>query len=141
MAMLIILLSVNCAVADTNSISNEVLSSDYIVTSAKNNYISFPVLRVSDTITQGETNWHTKTVSSDITTLTVNLNWGDSSDSLRLIIYTPDNNVLGPFYDDDDGSINGRINIDITNSNGIAKGTWQYCVYGYDVSGTQSYTI
>jgi hypothetical protein len=96
---------------------------------------------VSDTITQGETNWHSKYVGSDITVLNVDLNWADNTDSLRLKIYTPDWECLGSYYDSADGSIDGRINIDIYNSGGIAKGTWYYEVYGYDVSGTEDYYI
>lgn len=78
---------------------------------------------------------------SVITTLGVNLNWGNTGNSLRLTIYIPDCYMLGPYYDGSDGSINGRISLDISNPNGIAKGTWRYCVYGYSVSGVQSYTI
>ncbi|WFN36270.1 peptidase domain-containing protein [Methanomicrobium antiquum] len=96
---------------------------------------------VFDTITQGETNWHSKYVSSDITVLNVDLNWGDYTDSLRLKIYTPDWQCLGSYYDSADGSIDGRINLDISNPGGIAKGTWYYEVYGNDVSGTEDYYI
>ncbi len=93
------------------------------------------------TITQGQTNWHTKDVTTFITTLNVDLNWGNPSNSLRLRIYSPDGCVFGPYFDIDDGSINGRINRYINNPNGIAKGTWRYEVYGYSVVGTQSYSI
>lgn len=141
LVVLLIMLSVNCAVAEENKLSDEVPSHGYIVTPSKSNDNSSVILRAYDTITQGETNWHSKIVSSYITTLNVNLNWGDTSDSLRLTIYTPDGYTLGPYYDSADGSIDGRINLDITNSGGIAQGTWRYCVYGYDVSGTESYSI
>ncbi|SNQ59633.1 peptidase domain-containing protein [Candidatus Methanoperedens nitratireducens] len=93
------------------------------------------------TITQGQTNWHTKEVKDFITTLNVDLNWGNSGNSLRLKIYSPDGYVFGPYFDIDDGSINGRINRYINNPNGIAKGTWYYEVYGYSVSGTEDYYI
>ncbi|MCX9010811.1 MAG: hypothetical protein OIN66_06780 [Candidatus Methanoperedens sp.] len=75
------------------------------------------------TITQGQTNWHTKEVKDFITTLNVDLNWGNSGNSLRLKIYSPDGYVFGPYFDIDDGSINGRINRYINNPNGIVKGT------------------
>ncbi|MCM1986344.1 peptidase domain-containing protein [Methanococcoides seepicolus] len=96
---------------------------------------------VADTITQGETNWHTRTVSSYATSLHIDLNWGDTSDSLRLRVYDPNNQLIGTFYDSFDGSIDGRINIDIRNSSGIDLGTWRYEVYGYSVSGTEDYYI
>ncbi|MBU4220265.1 MAG: peptidase domain-containing protein [Euryarchaeota archaeon] len=95
------------------------------------------ILWVNATITQGQTNWHTKDVTTFITTLNVDLNWGNPGNSLRLTIYSPDGYVFGPYFDIDDGSINGRINRYINNPNSIAKGTWYYEVYGYSVSGTE----
>lgn len=96
---------------------------------------------VYSTITQGETNWHSKIVSSYTQSLNVDLNWGDTSDSLKLYIYDPSNNCLGSFYDSADGSIDGRINLYINNDNGIEQGTWRYRVYGYSVTGTEDYSI
>lgn len=96
---------------------------------------------VYDTITQGETNWHGKVISSYTQILSVNLNWGDTSDSLRLSIYNPSGSCIGTYYDSADGTKNGRIRLDIVNNNGIATGTWRYKVYGYSVSGTEDYTI
>jgi len=93
------------------------------------------------TITQGKTNWHTKDVTTFITTLNVDLNWGNSGNSLRLKIYSPDGYVFGPYFDNADGVINGRINLNINNPNGIARGTWYYEVYGYSVAGTEDYYI
>ena len=96
---------------------------------------------IYDTITQGETNWHSKIVSTNINTLNVDLDWGDTTDSLRLKIYTPDGYVLGPYFDDDDGATDGEIDLDIYNPNGITEGTWRYEVYGYSVVGTEDYYI
>jgi hypothetical protein len=96
---------------------------------------------VYGTISQGMTNWHTKVVSSYITSMNVNLNWGNPSNSLRLKIYSPDGYTFGPYYDSFDGVNDGRINLNIINSNGIAQGTWYYEVYGYRVTGTQAYSI
>ncbi|SFM21454.1 peptidase domain-containing protein [Methanolobus profundi] len=139
--LLFLLFSAGCAVAEENLASDELSAQGYIVTPSKNDNDPFPILKTSDTITQGETNWHYKSVSSYITTLDVNLNWGNTGNSLRLTIYTPDGVTLGPYYDSADGSIDGKIDLDITNSNGIATGTWNYKVYGYSVYGTESYTI
>ena len=67
---------------------------------------------------------------------------GRSHGPLRLKIYTPDNQCLGVFFDDDDGRPDdGRINIDICNSGGIAQGTWYYEVYGYSIEGIEDYYI
>ncbi|MDD1686380.1 peptidase domain-containing protein [Methanoregula sp.] len=93
------------------------------------------------TITQGTTNWHTKSVTSTITSLNVDLNWGTPANSLRLTVYSPDGYTFGPYYDSYDGSNNGRINLNIINNDGIAKGTWYYEVYGYSVTGSQGYYI
>jgi hypothetical protein len=98
-------------------------------------------LSVYGTISQGQTNWHAKSVSSVITTLNVDLNWGNPANSLQLKIYSPDGYTFGPFYDSYDGYYDGRINLNIINNNGIAKGTWYYEVYGASVSGTQDYYI
>jgi len=142
--LIVIMLFAGCAMAEENKAKDK---NPYKVTPSKasNDDIQsdgiVQIKAVFDTITQGETNWHSKYVSSSITTLDVDLNWGDSSDSLKLTIYTPDGYTLGPYYDSADGSINGRIDLDIKNSNGIATGTWNYRVYGQSVSGTETYTI
>ncbi|AKB56223.1 MULTISPECIES: hypothetical protein [Methanosarcina] len=98
-------------------------------------------MTVYDSVSQGETNLHGKYVGSGLTLLAVDLNWGDSTDSLRLKIYTPSGSVLGSYYDNADGAIDGRILLNIQNSNGIEPGTWKYEVYGYRVTGTEDYTI
>jgi len=138
---ILMLFAMGCAIAEENSLSAESANGGYIVTPAKDTGDLFPVIDAFDTIVQGKTNWHSRSVSSYMTTLRVDLNWGTPSNSLRLTIYTPDGYTLGPYYDSADGSVNGRICLDITNPNGIARGTWSYRVYGYSVSGTQSYTI
>ncbi len=114
---------------------------EYTITPANDFGGDIVIRYVYDTIMQGETNWHTKIVDTDITVLNVDLNWGDRTDSLRLKIYSPDWQYLGMYFDDADNTINGRIRINIENPNGIAKGTWHYEVYGYDVEGTEDYYI
>ena len=113
----------------------------YTVTPAKDADGDVGIRWVYDTISQGETNWHSKIVSTNINTLNVDLNWGDTTDSLRLRIYTPDDYMLGPYFDNADGAVDGRINIDIYNPDGIAQGTWRYEVYGHSVVGTEDYYI
>ena len=102
---------------------------------------TFSIASVYTTITQGNTNWHPKTISGYVTSLNVDLNWGNPSNSLRLKVYSPDGYTFGPYYDSFDGVNDGRINLNIINSAGIAQGTWYYEVYGYQVTGTQGYYI
>lgn len=102
---------------------------------------SISIQSIYASITQDATNWHYKTVSSYITSMNVDLNWGNSANSLRLKIYSPDGYIFGPYYDSFDGASNGRINLNIINSNGLAQGTWRYEVYGERVTGTQYYSI
>ncbi|EHQ36761.1 hypothetical protein [Methanoplanus limicola] len=96
---------------------------------------------VYSSISQGETNWHYKQVSSSTNVLNINLNWGNPSNSLSLKIYTADGEILGPYYDNADGRTDGKISLSITNPDGIASGRWDYKVYGYSVSGTEDYSI
>ena len=74
--------------------------------------------------------------------LEVDLNWGDTSDSLTLSIYTPSGSNLGTYRDNYDESVNGMIRLNIDPSQGyVQQGTWSFKVYGESVSGTQSYTF
>ncbi|WP_254059062.1 peptidase domain-containing protein [Methanogenium sp. MK-MG] len=130
--------AVNEEKADANETTH---FGEYIITPAKDFGGDIVIRYVYDTITQGETNQHSKTVDTDITVLHVDLNWGDQADSLRLKVYSPDWQYLGMYFDNADGMIDGRISIDIENPNGIAKGTWHYEVYGYNVEGTEDYYI
>ncbi len=132
------MLFVGCAIAEENNTKDK--NPYKVIPSTLSNDI-VQIRTVSDTITQGETNWHSKYVGYSTTTLDVDLDWGNPSNSLKLTIYTPYGYTLGPYYDSSDGSINGRIDLDIKNSNGIATGTWHYRVYGQSVSGTETYTI
>ncbi len=141
---LILLLTASLATAVSEEKTITANSGGYVVTPVQNTGNTggdIGILWVYDTITQGETNLHSKIVNTDITVLNVDLNWGDSTDSLRLTIHTVDGYVLGPYFDNADGVTDGRINLDIRNPNGIARGTWNYEVYGYSVDGTEDYYI
>ncbi|WP_048140941.1 hypothetical protein [Methanosarcina horonobensis] len=103
---------------------------------------SISPLRSTQYITQGQTITHYVGVGSGINYLEVDLNWGDSSDSLTLSISTPSGSKLGPYRDNYDGSVNGRIRLNIDPSQGyVEQGTWQFKVYGESVSGTEDYTF
>jgi len=108
---------------------------------ASSNMLSIMPLTVQGSIAPGQINWVYKNVNSFIKTLNVDLNWGKPSNSLQLTVYSPDGYTFGPYYDNADGKVDGQINININNPNGIAQGTWIAKIYGYSVSGTQSYII
>lgn len=98
---------------------------------------------VYDTITQYQTKYYSKYIGSGVYSMEVDLNWGNPSNSLRLTIYTPDGFTLGPFYDDADGVIDGRIHLGLTKNDGssLAQGTWYDKVYGYSVVGVEDFYI
>ncbi|WOF16466.1 hypothetical protein F1737_07010 [Methanoplanus sp. FWC-SCC4] len=130
------------AAADDFGTDAAALNEGYTITwinSEKQN--DYQTKSVYQTITQGETDWIYKYINSLTTQLHIDLNWGDTSNSLRLKVYSPDGHTFGYYYDNSDGSINGRIQFDINNPNGIAQGKWRYEVYGYSVSGIEDYYI
>ncbi|MBP1910404.1 peptidase domain-containing protein [Methanolobus bombayensis] len=131
-AFLVFLLCVSIASASSSEKSSDLVSDSIGIIGIRS---------ISDTITQGETNWHSQYIGSYTETLAVDLNWGDTSDSLKLYIYSPSNERFGPYYDSSDGRINGRIKVYINNDDGIEQGTWMYRVYGYSVTGTEDYSI
>ena len=119
---------------------------DYIANSWMENSFeienSISSLRSTQSISQGQTITHNVNVGSGVNYLEVDLNWGDTSDSLNLSVYTPSGSKLGTYLDNSDGSVNGRIHINIDPSQGyVQQGTWKFNVYGESVSGTQSYTF
>ena len=113
----------------------------YIVVPGKSTPMDFGILTISSNIVQAQTNWHYKYVTGYSTSLSIDLDWLSSANSLRLTIYTPSQVPMGPYYDNIDGSVNGRITFDIINYNGLEQGTWSCVIYGQKVSGMESYTI
>lgn len=100
-------------------------------------------MSVYATIRQGQTNWHSKYVGPGCHNFYVDLNWGNSANSLRLRIYCPDGSVKGPYFDSYDGRIDGRICVNIYAIGGgyLPVGTYYAEVYGYSVYGVEDYTI
>lgn len=94
-------------------------------------------------ISQGQTINHYVSVGSGVDYLEVDLNWGDTSDSLTLTIYNPSGSQVGGTYrDSSDGSVNGRIHLNITPSSGnVQQGSWRFKVYGESISGSEGYTF
>lgn len=112
----------------------------YVVTPGDNTLRLPEISRLSSaSISQGQTQWYSTSVSSGKTSFFADLYWGNPSNSLSLTIAAPDT-TLGPYYDSADGRIDGRVNLRIYKSGGLASGTWWSKVYGYRVSGVQSYT-
>lgn len=100
-------------------------------------------MSVYSTIRQGQTNWHSKYIGPYCRNYYVDLNWGNSANSLQLRIYCPDGSTKGPFYDSSDGRIDGRICLNVYQSGGgyLPVGTYYHEVYGYRVSGIEDYTF
>jgi hypothetical protein len=99
-------------------------------------------MSMSSSISQGQYQYYGKNVNSYTETYQVYLNWGNPSNSLRLRIFSADGYVFGPYYDTSDGCLaNGAICATITRSGGVAQGVWTNEIYGYSVSGSQSYYI
>jgi hypothetical protein len=98
-------------------------------------------MTITNTIRQGQTNWHGKYISQGLPGYYADLNWGNSANSLQLRIYCPDGSVKGPYYDNADGRIDGRINLYIHADGGLPGGTYYHEVYGYSVYGIEDYTF
>lgn len=89
-----------------------------------------------------QTNWHGKYIPSGCPGYYLDLNWGNSANSLRLRVYGADGRAWGPFYDNSDGRSDGRILFWVSSPSGtLAPGTYYHEVFGYCVSGTEDYTV
>jgi len=125
----------------STSVVSAQTNSDYTVRPSEN---KDPIIitKLSDTITQSETNRHQMSVGSQVDYLEIYHNWQSASDSLTLTIYTPSWQKIGTFHDLDDDISDGKIHIDIVpNGNYVEQGTWTFDVYGESVSSTRSYTF
>ncbi|OPY38311.1 MAG: hypothetical protein A4E35_00734 [Methanoregula sp. PtaU1.Bin051] len=112
----------------------------YVITTTNDYlFLSDISLLSSSTIIQGQTDIYTTYVPSGKTAFFPYLYWGSLPNSLSLTIRAPDSQ-LGPYYDSSDGIVDGRISLRITRSSGLAQGTWKSYVYGYQVTGSQSYS-
>ncbi|MDK2948288.1 MAG: hypothetical protein PWQ63_1448 [Methanolobus sp.] len=99
-------------------------------------------VKVYSTITQGQTKTYTSNVGTVVQRLEVDLNWGDSSDSLSVAIYTPSGTYVGKFYDSADGNTDGRIHLDIAPGQGyVQSGKWKFKIRGESVAGTENYNF
>lgn len=92
-------------------------------------------------ISMGQSNYHKVDVAEAIDSLNVDVKWKDPDSELRLVIYTPDGRVLGPYDDSSDGKDDGRINMNVSNEAGLAMGEWYLKVAGTDVAGKDEYYV
>lgn len=83
-------------------------------------------------ISPGETKWHSASVGDAVESVNFDVKWADPDSKIRLMIYTPDGKVLGPYYDDSDGKTDGRINLNVANPMGVAAGEWHLKVTSED---------
>jgi hypothetical protein len=98
-------------------------------------------MSMSSSISQGGYQYYTENINYYTTSYQTYLYWGNPGNSLRLRIVSPDGYLFGPYFDSMDGASDGTICVTITRSSGIAQGIWSNEIYGYQVSGSQSYYI
>ena len=93
-------------------------------------------------ISNGQTRYYYLNVGSGVHWLEVDLNWGNTANTLSLNILNPSRANLGTYFDNADGKIDGRTHLSIyPNGEYVAQGKWVFKVKGDSVSGTQHYTI
>jgi hypothetical protein len=137
----VVVLAVPAAAANPADSAVKAGNGGYVVTFVKSQPGTMQPMTLYNTISQGQYQWQSKLINYYTTSVNFNLYWGYPPNSLRLRIITPDGYVLGPYYDSSDGVTNGAVNINVNRAGGVAQGTWITEVYGYSVSGSQSYSI
>ncbi|MEA2034306.1 MAG: hypothetical protein U9N40_02260 [Euryarchaeota archaeon] len=90
-------------------------------------------------IEENKLNWHSQNITSYTTTLNLNLKWKDKTANLSLMVYSPEGDVLGPFFDGIDRKINGQTYFFIRKEGGLPMGEWWYAVKGEELNGTHNY--
>ena len=69
-----------------------------------------------------------KNVTSGTRYIVVSLYSGDTADPISMTIITPDK-TLGPYYDDSDGVVDGRIDLKISSAENLTPGTWKFLLH------------
>ena len=95
----------------------------------------------NNAIAGGQTNWHKVNVADSVKSFNVDVKWQNANDSLRLMVYTPDGKILGPYDDSSDGVIDGRIDLNIANPSGVATGDYYLKVTDTALSGKDEYYV
>ncbi|WP_067046714.1 hypothetical protein [Methanofollis ethanolicus] len=79
----------------------------------------------------------TKNIPSGMKRVSVRLDWSGHShagtDSVSLIICTPDKSILGQYEDSSDGTIDEKISMGLSDSPSLPAGTWYFYVIGDSV--------
>jgi hypothetical protein len=91
-------------------------------------------------IKEGEAKAFHRRMPENLSRFTYDLLWGNKEDSLKLTIFAPDG-IMGPYYDDSDGQVNGRIFLQISRPEGIKAGDWYAVVEGEQVDGTRPFML
>ena len=147
--LVLLVLLVGIATASASAAKADLSKNGYTVASGYNvngaqvasSNSQFSAMTAQYSIKQGQTNWHYKTISQGCPGYVIDLNWGNSANSLQLTVYCADGTVLGPFTDGSGGRIDGRIYLYLSKSGGLPGGTYYHAVYGARVSGIQYYTF
>lgn len=96
--------------------------------------------RMDQPITQGEKKSFHREMPENLDRFTYDLLWMEKQDSLKLTIFAPDG-MMGPYYDDSDGIVNGRIFLQVSRPEGIEPGDWYAVVEGEKVEGTGQFML
>jgi len=96
-------------------------------------------VRSSGVLTQGRIDSYSTYVPAGKTRFIADLSWGNTANSLSLTIDAPDSQ-LGPYYDSADGTLDGRISLQVRKTGGLSSGTWWSDICGHTVNGAQSYS-
>jgi hypothetical protein len=123
-----------------SSISNEKGMEFAQLTKATGSFVSLK--SPSYNIKQGNTKAFNVPVGSGVTLLDIDLNWGNSKNSLVLTSYPPGSSSH-TFNDDSSGGKDGRIVLRIKPQSGkyLKQGDWKFTVKGKAVNGTEDYTF
>jgi len=118
-------------------------NTDHVIVSPDNqidlNEFRNSLRSIGGTIYPDESDTVEKYIPSDVTKMTIHLDWSGHQhpgrDSVRLTIFTPGNgDILGPYYDSADGQTNEKITLTLSQSYPLPSGTWKFLVFGDDVS-------
>lgn len=134
--------SPNSSLLDESLGSDLIVKSQIMVIEPGADYVANNTTKgFNNEIRQGQESWFESNVAGQQTVLKIDVRWKNPANKLRLMAYTPDGHVLGPFYDGSDGRADGRINVDVINPEGVAKGEWHYKVNGVEVQGKDDYYV
>ncbi len=148
LTLLLVFISVPVSVVNADNANSNIQNTGLAVAFG-NNYSNSGMLKIPGTttpmtsiqnyISQGQTQWASGDINGYCPSFNVDLDWGTTSNSLSLTIYMPNGYVLGPYYDNCDGKLDGNIPVTISQSGGVPDGTYYFKIYGSQVTGSQWY--